>query len=87
MKFFIKLYGNVLNFASTKFNLNLFFLRNAFSHVATTFWQMTFIFVNSSTLKIKTLSSIWKNISSIIINSAVIFCIIYLLISIIAFIL
>lgn len=58
MKFFVKLYGNVLNFASTKFSLNLFFLKQAFSHIATTFSQMTFIFINSSTLKIKTLSSI-----------------------------
>lgn len=87
MKFFIKLYGNVLNFASTKFKLNLFFLRNAFSQVATTFFQMTFILVSASTLKIKTLSSIWKNISTIFINSVVFLSILYLTISILTVIL
>ena len=81
MKFFVKLYGNVLNFASTKFNLNLFFLRQAFSHVAATFSQMTFIFVNSSTLKIKTFSSIWKNISQIIASLAIQLVFVYLFIS------
>lgn len=81
MKLFIKLYGNVLNFASTKFNLNLFFLRQAFSQVATTFFQMTFIFLNSSTLKIKTLNSIWKNFSSILISSIIFIVTIYLIVS------
>lgn len=83
MKFFVKLYGNVLNFASTKFNLNLFFLKQAFSHIATTFTTITFIFVNSSILKIKTFSSIWKNISQILTNLMIQITLIYLLISLI----
>lgn len=85
MKFFVKLYGNVLNFASTKFNLNLFFLKNSFSQVATTFTQMTFIFVNSSTLKIKTFSSIWKNVSQMITSLTVYSVLIYLSISMLVF--
>lgn len=58
VKLYLKLFGNILNFASVKFHLNLFFLRNAYSNVATNFANIVFIQTNATGLKVKTFSSI-----------------------------